>query len=90
MKFLPSTNEGRVQITTRDLDISHIYRTRNVKSNVVIVRFKSRALRNDNFKLKKKLKGYKTLTAGKPITITEHLTSRNFSLGRIKISLELE
>ena len=83
MKHLPlTTTLGRHQIIPDDLDISHIYKTKQKKTvpSVVIVRFKSRALRNEIYKAKKTLKGYRNPATGKPITITEHLTSRNMSL----------
>ena len=84
MRYLPNENgeHGHTKISPKDIDISHIYKTKKkgTDSNVVIVRFKSRALRNEIYSLKKKLKGYVNRNTGKKITITEHLTTQNLKL----------
>ena len=66
-------------ITSKDIDDTHIYRTKNNDRNspkqLVIIRFCSRLMRNKIFSMKKNLKstGY---------SITEHLTQ--FNLGLLK------
>ena len=66
-------------ITSKDIDDTHIYRTRtydrNSSKQLVITRFCSRLMRNKIFSLKSKLKGT-------GCSITEHLTQ--FNLGLLK------
>ena len=66
-------------VTARDIDDTHIYRTKKSKresrKQIVIIRFCSRLLRNRIFSQKKELK-----RSG--FSITEHLTQ--FNLGLLK------
>ena len=75
--LFPNIIEGG--ITPRDIDDTHIYRTRKSKreshKQLVIIRFCSRLLRNKIFSRKKELRNT-------GFSITEHLTS--FNLGLLK------
>ena len=64
-------------LTARDIDDTHIYRTkrsvRDSQNQLVIIRFCSRLVRNEIFSMKKNLKDT-------GISITEHLTAYNLNL----------
>ena len=72
--FFPNIEGG---ITARDIDDTHIYRTKNSDRNshkqLVIIRFCSRLLRNKVFSMKKELKDT-------GFSLTEHLTKFNLAL----------
>ena len=66
-----------MDITERDIDDAHIYQTKNFNrlsnSQLVIIRFVSRLVRNRFFANKRLLKD-------KSVAITEHLTAQNLRL----------
>ena len=72
--YFPNIEGG---ITARDIDDTHIYRTRNgdrnSKKQLVIIRFCSRLMRNKIFSMKKQLKDT-------GFSLTEHLTKSNLNL----------